>query len=169
MYILGVDPGLKGALVLMRDNTIQTLTRMPTHKIGKKEFVDIKAVKKWVESQRAFYYIDKVLIEKQMVVSKQGISSSGKTMYQFGLLEGLFEGLGLNPIIVTSKTWQKAIFTKVDEALLKDYNYADTKLKAIGFVEQYYNSSYLFTSSRQTKPSDGIADAICIATYGFSL
>ena len=169
MYILGVDPGLKGALVLMKNNTVQTLTMMPTETIKKKSFVDIKAVKKWVNTQHSFYPISKVLIEKQMVVSNQGLSSSGKTMYQFGLLQGLFEGLDLSPIIVTPLQWQKSIFPRVDETNIKTYNYADTKLKSIAFVEQNYNSSYLFTSSRQRKPSDGIADAICIATYGFSL
>lgn len=169
MYILGIDPGLKGAICLMKDNIVQNVLPMPTKKVGKKSFIDIKAIKEWVVGISALYHIDKVLIEKQMVVSKQGLSSSGKTMYQFGLLEGLFEGLNLDPIIVTPKKWQDEIFKHVDESKMVTYNYTATKLKSIAFVEQRFGSSYLFTSSRQKKPSDGIADAICIATAGFSL
>ena len=169
MYILGIDPGLKGALCLMKDNIIQNILPMPVRTEKKKSFVDIKAIKEWVLGLSALYHIDKVIIEKQMVVSKQGLSSSGKTMYQFGLLEGLFEGLGMDPVIVTPKTWQKEIFKHVDETKIVTYNYTATKLKSIAFVEQRFGGSYMFTSSRQKKPSDGIADAICIATAGFSL
>ena len=169
MYILGIDPGLKGALCLAKDNVVQSLLPMPIKKVKDKTFIDIVEVKNWVQGINSFYHIDKVLIEKQMVVSKQGLSSSGKTMYQFGLLEGLFEGMGLSPEVVTPKQWQKVIFPLVDTTVMNSYNYGDTKLKSIAFVEQRHGKDYLFTGKRQRKPSDGLADAICIACAGFSL
>lgn len=169
MYVLGIDPGLKGALCLMKDNTISSILPMPIKNINNSSFIDLNPIKKWALGIKAFYHIDKVVIEKQMVVSKQGLASSGKTMYQFGLLEGLFEGLNLNPIIVTPKQWQKIIFKQVDEDNITEYNYSDTKLYSIAYVEQKFGSNVLFTTARQRKPSDGIADAICIASAGSQL
>ncbi len=168
MYVIGIDPGLKGAFCLMKSNTIQSILPMPLKTINNKDFIDIKFIKNWLLGIIALYSVDRVLIEKQMVISKQGLSSSGKTMYQFGLLEGLIEGLDLEPIVIRPKEWQDIIFPQVDLDNLNEYNYALTKLKSIGFVEQKFSKSYLFTTSRQKKPSDGIADAICIASAGFS-
>lgn len=166
MIVIGIDPGLKGALCLVKDNVVRQIKVMPTLKKGKETVIDFVLVKQWLKSMMKIHKIDGVYIEKQIVVSKQGLRSSGKTMYQFGVIIGLLEGLGLTHTIVRARDWQKRIFAQVDLTKLSNYNYPDTKLKSIGFVEQKFDVSYLFTSKRQKKPSDGIADAICIAIAG---
>lgn len=166
MIVIGIDPGLKGALCLVKDNIVRQVKVMPTYKVGKETLIDLAQVKSWFKSMMKIHKIDGIYIEKQIVVSKQGLKSSGKTMYQFGLIVGLLMGLGITPTIVRAIDWQKKVFARVDLTKLSSYNYPETKLKSIGFVEQNYGLSYLFTSKRQKKPSDGIADAICIAIYG---
>jgi hypothetical protein len=169
MALLGVDPGLKGALSLIKEGSVEAVLPMPltTRENSKGQFIDLDLVIEWITVLSNHYSIDKVFIEKQIVVSKQGLSSSGKTMYQFGLLEGLLVGLGLDPIILSAKQWQGTIFPKVDDTFLGNYKYPRTKLLSIAYVKQYYPADwgFLFVNKRK-KPSDGIADAISIASFG---
>ena len=169
MIILGIDPGLKGAFCLIKDEKVLEIFPMPIKAARKGSVINLVSIKAWLDIIHKKYPIDFVVIEKQIVVSRQGLSSSGKTMYQFGLLVGLCTGLDIDVKIVTAIKWQKIIFPKVDQDNMKSYNYGDTKIKSIAFVEQNYNSSYLYTTPRQRKPSDGIADAICIARAGLEL
>ena len=159
MNILGIDPGLKGGFCLLNNTGIISVKKMPIYKDNKHSFIDTKAIKEYLDT----LVIDKVAIEKQIVIKGQGLSSSSKTMYQYGLLIGILTGMGYNINIYTAKFWQKIIFSLVDDNNINHYNYDHTKIMSIAFVEQRYNSSYLFFSKRQKKPNDGVADAICIA------
>lgn len=172
MYVLGIDPGLKGGLCVISEEGIVDLIKMPTtsrpHRKG--NWIDVEKIYDFISpyvQPTLNPVIEHISIERQFILRSQGMSSGSKTMYQVGILYGLCWPLCNSLEEVNAKDWQKIIFPKVDETKIKSYNYdSDTKLKSIAYVEQTYGSSYLFTSSRQTKPSDGLADAICIAAAG---
>ena len=166
MKILGIDPGLKGAYCLMEDGQDPIVTPMPTVKIRKKNCIDVPKIASYIRSLDSD---TKVLIERQVVIQGQGLSSSSRTMYMYGQLLGICAGADLDYKNITAYKWQGIIFPLVDHSILVPYNYKETKIKSIGYVTQNYGLDYCFSNSRQRKPQDGLADAICIARSGFEL
>lgn len=164
MYILGIDPGLQGGLCILNSHGIIDLIKMPltTRDKRKGNYIDIAEIYLFINK-----YMDRIQhisIERQFILRSQGMSSGSKTMYQSGILYGLCWSLCSSIEEVNAKDWQSIIFSKIDNTKIKTYNnYNTTKLNAIAYVEQTYGIDYLFKSTRQTKPSDGLADAICIA------
>jgi hypothetical protein len=174
MNVLGIDPGLSGGLCVLNEKGIVEAIKMPicTRPNRKGNYIDLKLIYKFVSkyNQERFDWLQGIFIERQFILRSQGMSSGSKTMYQSGLLYGLCYAECDDLQEINAKDWQGAIFKLVDVNNINKYNYnSDTKLKSIAYVEQNYDSSYLFTSKRQTKPSDGLADAICIAAYGLQV
>jgi tetrahydromethanopterin S-methyltransferase subunit F len=177
MYVLGIDPGLNGALCIIEKEGIVDTMLMPTCKRpnSKGNWIDLEKVYNFItkyndRSEYSNKWITDIYIERQFILRSQGMSSGSKTMYQAGCLYGMCYAECDNLFEINAKDWQKSIFKKVDENNITQYNYNnDTKLKSIAYVEQVYGRQHLFYSKRQTKPSDGLADAICIASYGLSL
>lgn len=173
MNVLGIDPGLSGGLCILNSQGIVSAIKMPicTRSNRKGNYIDLELIYNFISKYNnpdTDNFIKGIFIERQFILRSQGMSSGSKTMYQSGLLYGLCfaECNELNEI--NAKDWQQYIFKKVDTSKINIYNYSsDTKLQSIAYVEQTYGSNYLFSSKRQTKPSDGLADAICIAKYGF--
>lgn len=166
MKVLGIDPGLKGALCYLDNTDKPIVTPMPTIKIRKKNCIDVDKIAEYITS------LDKdtkVLIERQVVIQGQGLSSSSRTMMMFGQLIGICAGAGFVYRDITAYKWQKIIFPFVDESKMVQYNYKETKIKSIAFVTQTYGLNYCFSNTRQRKPQDGLADAICIAKAGHLL
>ena len=180
MYVLGIDPGLSGGLCVLNEDGIIDVMRMPTctRPNRKGNWIDLEKIWDFVDKyaydwtdyssdyQSKFDWIKHICIERQFILRSQGMSSGSKTMFQSGMLYGFCQQFDATVNEVNAKDWQTYIFDKVDESRIVKYNYDnDTKLKSIAYVEQTYGSKYLFYSKRQTKPSDGLADAICIASY----
>lgn len=172
MNVLGIDPGLSGGLCILNNQGIVSAIKMPicTRVNRKGNYIDLKAIHSFITH---FFNNDNsitlsgIYVERQFILRSQGMSSGSKTMYQSGLLYGLCFSQADNLNEINAKDWQTYIFNLVDNNLIKNYNYSSyTKLQSIAFVEQTYGSQYLFSSKRQSKPSDGLADAICIAKYG---
>lgn len=166
MKILGIDPGLKGAMCYLEEGKNPLVQVMPTLKIRKKNCIDVEKIAHYINS------LDKntkVVIERQVVIQGQGLSSSSRTMFMFGQLLGICAGVGLEYQDITAYKWQGIIFPSVDLSKVVSYNYKETKLKSIAYVAQNYDLSYCFNTPRQKKPQDGLADAICIAHAGLTL
>ena len=172
MYVLGIDPGLSGGLCLLGKEGIIEVMRMPTCKRPNRKgnYIDVESLHEFIQSAQETVGINSIFVERQFILRSQGMSSGSKTMYQSGILYGLCYSHCSNLHEINAKDWQKEIFGRIDDTKIVQYNYSnETKLKAIAYVEQTYGSQYLFYSKRQTKPSDGLADAICIASYGLQL
>jgi len=173
MNIIGIDPGLNGGICVLNPTGIVDIIKMPlcTRPHRKGNYIDLKIVYEFITKYTSnnVEIVEGIYIERQFILRSQGMSSGSKTMYQFGLLHGLCFAQCDNLQEINAQDWQTSIFKKVNPDDINPYNYKKTKLPAIAYVEQTYGNSYLFTSKRQTKPSDGLADAICIAAYGLSL
>lgn len=166
MKILGIDPGLKGAICYLEDGKNPEVFPMPTIKYRKKNWLDLIPISNYM---RDLDSDTKVVIERQVVIQGQGLSSSSRTMFMFGQLLGICSGIGLEYQDVTAYKWQRIIFPFVDQSNMVEYNYKETKIKSIAYVTQNYGLDYCFSNKRQRKPQDGLADAICIAKAGFEL
>jgi hypothetical protein len=88
----------------------------------------------------------------------RGIASTAYFQQQYGELIGLCTGLGIPFITVAPVTWKAEI--------LKGLSWKGNKKMSIVYVQQKYPMVDLLPSPRHRKPSDGKADAICLAEYG---
>ena len=166
-YIVSIDPGQKGFItVLAVGKVIAPLEFYPMPiaktKVNKKDKVKIDETKlnELLDNILSRYGRVKVVIEKQHVVSTQGIVSSAKNLEHYGYLKGLCIGKGIELEVIGSKTWQ-GIYP---DYIAKDSS-LDTKEKSIKYCKELYPSIDLRKSSRCRTLSDGKTDSILIGTW----
>ena len=98
MFIIGIDPGISGAICFMKDGKIIDVIEMPSMAEGKKN-------KKQVNSSQIFNEISlrikslnkndvKVVIEHVSAMPGQGVTS----MFNFGQSFGILKGICLSLI-----------------------------------------------------------------------
>lgn len=148
--VLGIDPGLNGGLAFLNDAGI-TLIPMPT--IAGKDF-DIQAIKRYLLEHKPGLTI----VEQQISMPGQGLSSTLQTGKGYGILLGLLAGLEMPHQIVSAKSWQHKLFTGVAAKL-------DTKAKSEIIAKRIFPSADFRRSDRARVNADGLTDAACIAEY----
>lgn len=147
---IGIDPGLHGGLAYINPYTGKTIaTPMPL--IGKT--LDMPKLVDWF----ANYIADDpvVCIERVICMPGQGLVSTGKFFFVTGVVWGIIAACRYSMFEVRSQDWKKVIL----EGTLKD------KQAAIDYCTRMYPSVSLMATARSKKPSDGMADALCIATF----
>ena len=150
----GVDPGMSGGLALITPINIHVIP-MP---IAGNE-LDVKTIM-WflsVDLGRLITDEERPLVCIEAVHSLPG--NSGRSMFKFGfdtgMLHGIVRAMGLQLITVAPQTWKKAILQGTDKS----------KQAAIDYCMRKYPQVNLMPTERSRKPSDGMADALCIAEY----
>ena len=161
MIIIGIDPGVSGAICILTDGKITEIYEMPTMIDGKKN-------KKQVNGAEVTNIINKelvnekdinVVIEHVSAMPGQGVTSMFNFGQSFGVLKGICAALKLPVHFIRPVKWKKyfnlintekdASRTKVIEAFpyisskiskKKDSNKADAILIARFFYETVGNS-----------------------------
>jgi crossover junction endodeoxyribonuclease RuvC len=116
LMVLGVDPGLNGALALRFENDIEIFD-IPTHQITvnrkKKQQIDLYAFANWIDIHRNT--IKYAIIENPHSMPGQGVSSS----FNFGFTCGVAQAMiasALIPIhLVRPVTWKKQLGLSKDK------------------------------------------------------
>jgi crossover junction endodeoxyribonuclease RuvC len=108
MKLLGIDPGLSGALAILCGDEVLLVEDMPVHSIvtGRKTRVelDVPSLRQLLTAQP----IDHVVIEKVASRPGQGVSSMFKFGHCAGAVYGLVVGLQLPCSFVLPQLWQRA-------------------------------------------------------------
>lgn len=148
--IIGIDPGMKGAIATIDDDGIRVVI-MPM--IGKEidHRVLIELLLPPLSNAENFLAV----IEKVHSMPKQGVASSFKFGRQYGEVLGILSALNIPTIQVTPQAWKKKV--------LAGQNWKGDKQAGVQFVQRRYPGVNLLPTPRCRKPSDGMADAICIA------
>lgn len=162
--ILGVDPGLTGALAVY-DSTqrtvveaanIPTLTITRNHK--NKQVVDIHALVRLVRDLIVRYPTIRGLVELVGAMPKQGVTSS----FAFGRTDGVIEtaivAAGIPYQKIPPQTWKKNLGCTAD----KD----QTLLKASQLMPQSAERWTPVRGVRDKEMCKGLAEAALIAYYG---
>ncbi len=148
--IIGIDPGKKGAIVVVRSEFIDCYS-MPL--IGKD--LDEKEINRILDLSHREGHKVIAFIEKVHAMPGQGVTS----MFNFGMGYGMLRmALTANSIpyqLVTPQAWKKVILA----GLSKD------KSEAINYIARKYPDVNLMPGRKRVLDS-GIADALCIAEYG---
>lgn len=150
MILLGIDPGLSGAVCIWRDGTVE-IHDMPIHALergGKnKREIDEHALCALLSDSD----IEHAFIERVWSMPGQGVSSSFAFGQSFGIIKGIIAAYCVPMTLVASMTWKKSL--QVPAA--KDGSRA--------------RASQLMPNAAHNWPlrkHDGRAEAALIALYG---
>ena len=155
MLIIGIDPGISGAICFMEDGKIIDVIEMPSMAEGKKN-------KKQVNSSQIFNEISskiknynksevKVVIEHVTAMPGQGVTSMFNFGQSFGALKGICAALVLPIFFVRPSKWKKYF-----ELINSSKDSSRTKV-----IEMYPSLSSQLAKKKDVNKSD----AILIARY----
>jgi len=144
--ICGIDPGLTGGISFIHGVDI-VASRVPVTSVGGKKFLNLVEIIKLLD----LYKPTMVFIEKQQSMPNQGVASTFKTGFNYGIYIGLFTALGIAYAEVSPRKWKKELEVPADKNLARD--------KASELMPQAANSWLL-------KCEDGVAESAMIAYWG---
>ena len=164
MLIIGIDPGINGAICILKDGKILDVFDMPIMPVGKKNKSQVNGSQIYNEIQKAIIYEDKkdirVVIEQVSAMPGQGVTSMFNFGQSFGILKGMCSAMQLPMYFVRPAKWKKyfnlinsekdasrtkaiEIFPYFSQELSKkkDANKADAIL-----IASFYNETYKIDS-----------------------
>ena len=155
MFIIGIDPGISGALCFMEHGKIINVIDMPSMADGKKNKKQVNGSQVFNEISR---YIKeknpndiKVIIEHVSAMPGQGVTSMFNFGQSFGILKGICSAMNLPMYFVRPAKWKK-YFSLINAS--KDAS----RTKAIEIFPY-------FSVNLSKKKDANKADAILIASY----
>jgi crossover junction endodeoxyribonuclease RuvC len=154
MNVLGIDPGLDGALVVYALGRIveQRCTRDLCPDGYVPEQMD-GLVGQWCSD----HGVTVAVLERVASRPGQGVASMFKLGYGVGLWRGILAGRVQTVIEPTPQAWQKVVLRDIP---------GEGKARAVARAAQVAGLD--LTPGRRRKPHDGLADATCLAIYGGS-
>ena len=161
MLIIGIDPGISGAICFFKDGKIIDVIEMPTMAEGKKNKKQVNGSQIYNEISQRIKSIPKqevsVVIEQVSAMPGQGVTSMFNFGQSFGVIKGICSAMQISMHLVRPTKWKKyfnliktekdASRTKVIEIFplissklsrKKDSNKADAILIASFFYNTYY-------------------------------
>lgn len=139
MNFIGIDPGKKGAIAVIReDGSIASCT-----------FDECEYLK--ILSSHALNGV--AAIEDVHAMPRQGVTSMFNFGFNKGWIMGVLYALSIPTERVSVQRWKKMFSLDSD------------KDKSIELAKRLFPAANLFATPRCKKPSDGIAEALLIAEY----
>ena len=160
MLIIGIDPGINGAICFFKNGEVKEILDIPNMAEGKKNKRQINGPQIYNEISKRIINIPKnevvVIIEQVSAMPGQGVTSMFNFGQSFGVLKGICSAMQLSMHFVRPAKWKKyfnliktekdASRTKVIEIFpyissqlsrKKDSNKADAIL-----IASFYNNTY---------------------------
>ena len=155
MLIIGIDPGINGAICLFKDGKIVDVIEMPKMAVGKKNKSQVNASQIFNEIQKAIEGEDKTkviaVIEQVSAMPGQGVTSMFNFGQSFGILKGVCSAMQLSMYFVRPAKWKK-YFNLINSQ--KDAS----RTRAIEIFPY-------FSTQLSKKKDSNKADAILIASF----
>ena len=111
MLIIGIDPGINGAICFFKNGTIIDLLDMPTMSVGKKNKSQVNGSQIFNEVQKVTLNENKkevlAVIEQVSAMPGQGVTSMFNFGQSFGVLKGVFSAMQIPMDFVTPVKWKK--------------------------------------------------------------
>jgi len=155
MLIIGIDPGITGALCFFEDGKIIDVVEMPNMPEGKKNKRQVNGAQIYYEISKRIKDLDKkeikIIIEQVSAMPGQGVTSMFNFGQSFGVLKGICSAMQLSMYFVRPAKWKK-YFNLINSE--KDAS----RTKAIEIFPY-------FSSQLSKKKDSNKADAILIASF----
>jgi|TARA_B110000438_G_C15796950_1_gene643279 crossover junction endodeoxyribonuclease RuvC len=109
MKIIGIDPGLSGAIAVLKNNKIEELFEMPVMPEGKKNkrqlnsALLVKIIKNSIKSEEETI----IVVEQVNAMPGQGVTSMFNFGQTFGAIKGICAALSLPIFFVRPAKWKK--------------------------------------------------------------
>ena len=159
-YVIGIDPGNKGAIVVASTSGVVSYYDMPTQKNGKREEVVYEEALEIVEEIKLLLGDDGHLVLEKAAPFKMGATSAFNYGRSFAALEILARTCGLPYTMVHPRTWTKVMWEGISAK-------GDSKQKSLAAVKRLFPHEYkLLPCNKNGKHKDGPVDALLIAAYG---
>jgi len=158
MLVIGIDPGISGAICFFEEGQIKEIIDMPTMADGKKNKRQINGPQTYNEIYSRIKNVSKnditVVIEQVSAMPGQGVTSMFNFGQSFGVLKGICSAMQLSMQFVRPAKWKKYF------GLIKaEKDASRTKVIEI----------FPYISSRLSKKKDSNkADAILIASFFYN-
>ena len=148
--IIGIDPGMKGGLAFLDDDGVMAYALpMVGGEINYSKLISLLVDP--LDNTDTYLAV----IEKVHAMPKQGVSSTFKFGRQYGEIRGILIALNIPMIEVTPQAWKKKVLAGQD--------WKGNKKASVQFCQKRWPKVSLLPKERSRVPSDGMADAICIA------
>ena len=138
MLIIGIDPGISGAICFFEDGQVKEIIDMPVMTDGKKNKRQINGPQVYNEISARINKLAKkdiiVVIEQVSAMPGQGVTSMFNFGQSFGVLKGICSAMQLSMFFIRPVKWKKYFGLIKTE---KDANKADAILIASYFYETY--------------------------------
>lgn len=162
MKILGIDPGLKGALVLFDGVNFESYA-MPLFNQGKKKDIHFQMVRVILENLERLKGDFHIYLERAM---SMGMGSTGAFNYGrgFAALEIAIQMTGLPVTYVEPQKWAKVMHEGIHADL-------KPKAKSIIAIRRLFPKlvSQIPKAPRSGKLDEGVVDALLLAGYGYRM
>ena len=111
MLIIGIDPGINGAICFFENGQVKDVLEMPTMAEGKKNKKQVNGSQIFNEISNRIIKIEKqdikVVIEKVSAMPGQGVTSMFNFGQSFGILKGICSAMQLPIYFVRPAKWKK--------------------------------------------------------------
>ena len=109
MKIIGIDPGLSGAIAILENNKIKELFEMPVMPEGKKNKRQLNSAQlvKLLKDNFDKKEEISVVVEQVNAMPGQGVTSMFNFGQTFGAIKGICAALGLPIFFVRPAKWKK--------------------------------------------------------------
>lgn len=157
MKVVGIDCGKHGFIAVLNEKgRYEGAFKMPLARRHNKNHIDIPKLVQILSTMKPY----RAVVERQFAMPRQGVSSTFTTGFGYGLIVGMLAALGVEYEVVDANKWQRWAFGVKPK---------DTKLASIAAVLQWDKKIDLRATEKCKVASDGKADAINIARYGYQL
>jgi len=158
MLIIGIDPGISGALCFFEDGKVEEMLEMPVMAEGKKNKRQINGPQLYNEISKRVNKFQKkdviVIIEQVSAMPKQGVTSMFNFGQSFGVLKGICSAMQLSMHFVRPAKWKKYF-----NLIKTEKDASRTKVIEI----------FPYVSSQLSKKKDSNkADAVLIASFFYN-
>ena len=158
MLIIGIDPGISGAICFFEEGQVKEIIDMPVMADGKKNKRQINGPQVYNEILRRVKNISKkeiiVVIEQVSAMPGQGVTSMFNFGQSFGVLKGICSAMQLSMFFIRPAKWKKYF------GLIKTEKDA-SRTKVIEI--------FPYISSELSKKKDSNkADAVLIASFFYN-
>lgn len=154
MINIGIDPGAKGAIAILDEQSLIEVFDLPIAADGKT--LDCASI---LARLQRYSLGGKVILEKVAAMPGQGVTSMFNFGKNVGQLIGILKISKIPYEEIPPTVWRKKVLVGCPK------NSKDPKAVVRGFVERRFPDANIYGVKGGFK--DGRADALCLALYGF--
>lgn len=136
---IGIDPGAKGALALLRDGETEVVSYDP------ERYIAALGRLKSAESVAC--------VEKVGAMPGQGVTSMFSFGKNAGFIEGILQTYGIPYQLVPPQTWKK------------EFQLHKSKQDSVSVCKKLFPNANLLPTEKCRKENDGMAEALLLALY----